>query len=264
MAIDPRSQFILLFGAPLAGFLLGALWELIGALRILLGAYSVPRQMRVRYERPLPLLKRPVPIREVALRRIWRATLIAVGDCLFCLFFAALLILLLYRYNDGQVRFSVPVLALFGFGIFRITLSRLLAPAVAYFAYLLAALRLYLLACLRLPLKGLWHLTKAAIIHPVLALVRIIRRRLCLKRSESLCHAQLVLAENGLVPQEKKGRQSRPKLKKGEKRHGNRKNKNQSNAPAMGDPHSHYCDLRRCARHRRRQIDGVEPGSPKA
>jgi hypothetical protein len=119
---------------------------------MLLGAYRVPEYMRKRYQKRLPLLDRAVPFQEgKGLRRVWRTVLVAAGDLVFCLSFSALVILTLYVYNDGAFRILVPFLALGGFALFRLVSVRLFEKAVAYLAYLLAALRLYFLALLRLP-----------------------------------------------------------------------------------------------------------------
>ena len=118
MEIYPALQLALLLGAFAWGICLGGIWELVHISRILLGVYQPPAYMEACYARPLPWLHRPVPfLRQGIGRRAWRNTVVAVGDCLFCLLFAAVVVLLLYRYNDGAFRLSVPLLALLGLGV---------------------------------------------------------------------------------------------------------------------------------------------------
>ena len=194
MEIDPYLQLTMLLSAFLCGVALGALWEVVTALRIVLGAYQAPECMRKRYERPLPLLRRPIPWpKGNAARRVWRGVLIGVGDFLFCLLFALVAELLLYRFNDGAFRVSVPLLALAGLGLFRVSIARITGLLVAWMAYGFAALWMYLTALLKLPICGLQILARRFLYTPV----RRVRRAWLAKASARLFRAQLTLAENG-------------------------------------------------------------------
>ena len=204
MAIDPYRQLALFCAAFLAGVLLGVLWELVTASRILLGAYRAPEPMRPIYERPLPLLKRPVGMRELSARRLWRGVVVALGDFLFSLVFAAVIVLVLYYYNDGKFRPLVPLLTLGGFALFRLVATALLGGAVAYFAFGVAALRLYIGALLRLPIRLVCWLARlcwrplAALGHRIyLHRARAATRRLCLAQTKEV---QEVLALWGHTP----------------------------------------------------------------
>ena len=199
MEIHPRLQLAMLLVSLLWGLLMGALWELLTASRILLGAYEPPKRMRGRYEKPLPLLHRPVPFaRKNPLRRLWRGLLIALGDLLFCLALALSAVLILYRYNSGILRLSVPVLLLLGLGAFRLLAKKL--PLNDYFAYTLAAGRLYLLALLGL------------LCRPLAWLARGIKKRRAAALSARLCKEQLLQAALGFekpVPQVKQEREKK-------------------------------------------------------
>lgn len=198
MTIDPYRQLALFCAAFLAGVLLGVLWELVTASRILLGAYRAPEPMRPMYERPLPLLGRPVGMREVSARRVWRGVVVALGDFLFSLVFAAAVVLVLYYYNDGKFRPLVPFLALGGFALFRLVATALLGGAVAYFAFGMAALRLYIGALLRLPIRLVLWLARLCW-RPLAALGRRIYLRRARLLSRRLCLAQTREMEKALA-----------------------------------------------------------------
>ncbi|MBR6726876.1 MAG: spore cortex biosynthesis protein YabQ [Clostridia bacterium] len=193
MEIYPGEQLAMLLSALLGGMAMGALWEAIAALRIVLGAYRPPERMRRCYARPLPLLGRCVPFEgRRPLGRVWRGLVIALGDLLFCLCFAVTVILILYRYHNGALRLSVPVLALLGFAAFHRLAVLLLSPLVDRVAYGLSALLMYFTAGIKLPLWGLLWRPACAVIG------RVVDRRLR-RRSAALCKAQLALARNGLA-----------------------------------------------------------------
>ena len=203
MEIDPYRQFWLLFGAPLAGFLLGGVWELFHLSRVFLGAYRAPDAMHALYARPLPLLKHPVPLRERSVHRMWRGAVIAFEDCLFCILFVGILCVMLYCLNDGQMRVSVPVLALCGFAAFRVLFARYLDVIRSYLAYGCAACACYIRALVCLPVRSLKKLLYMFVFRPVRALFVILERKARQKRSARLCRWQLELAHSGLVYGEK-------------------------------------------------------------
>ena len=194
MEINPYLQLAMLLSSFLCGVALGALWEVLTALRIVLGAHQTPEFMRKHYEKPLPLLHRCIPwSKGNTARRVWRGVLIGVGDFLFCLLFALVAELLLYRFNDGAFRVSVPLLAFAGLGLFRVSIARITGLLVAWMAYGLAAFWMYVTALLRLPIYGMCLIAKHFLYPPICR----VRRVLLEKASTRLCEAQLRLAENG-------------------------------------------------------------------
>lgn len=256
MEIYPYLQFSMLLGAFLGGLCLGVVWELVNAFRILFGAYQAPDFMRERYQKPLPLLGRPVPFeRKTIGKRLWRGFVIGAGDLLFCLLFAVFIILQLYRYNDGEFRFSVPVLALCGFALFRTLSARTLSLAMAYLAYGVAAASLYLAALLALPPRALRYLLARFVLRPVKRLYRRIEARRLRRRSAVLCKMQLQWAEQGFEGE-------RPSVIKRDKKKGSmryeKKKRGQDNADAMGDPYPHLDHIRGGDRHRHQSAAGME------
>ena len=253
MEIYPSLQFAMLLGAFLGGICLGGIWELLTASRILLGAYKTPEFMRERYTRVLPLLHRSVPFeRKGVSRRLWRGIVIGVGDLFFCLLFAVFIILLLYRYNDGAFRFSVPVLSLLGFALFRTLLSHRLSRAEAYLAYGFAAASLYLVALLALPPKGITYLLKRFVLRPARKLYRRVEIHRMRRRSAELCAMQLKWAECGF-----EGECPKASEEKGRMRY-EKKDRGQDNTHAVGDPHPHFGHIRGGSCHRRKSADGME------
>ena len=247
MEIDPYLQFRLFLAAFGAGVMAGALWELLTVSRILLGAYRAPDRLRALYEKRLPLLSRSVRFdADKSLRRAWRAVLVGVGDLFFCLSFCALVILVLYLFNNGKFRILVPVLALGGFALFRFVSTRLFAGAVAYFAFGVAAVRLYLLALFQLPFKGLFRLFMWAVFNPVSALLKKITDRRATRITQRLCRAQLAWASKEF------------ERRKDEAANGKKQTARQADASPMDRSHADSCDIRGGSSDRRRAIDGVE------
>ena len=222
MEISPAVQLTMMLWAFVWGVLLGLLWELLTVSRILLGVYTPPDRMRARYDRPLPLLHRPVPFEKKGVRALWRRVATGIGDVLFCLSAAVCVILLLYRYNSGAFRLSVPLLTLTGLGVFRATVARMLARPTAYLAYAAGAARCYLGALTALLVRPLLMLTGA--------ICRFVARRRAKHREK------------------RKGRVQNVK----------KKSRGGQISPAMGHRHSGSCHICRGRGHRRLSSDGVE------
>ncbi|MBQ3483574.1 MAG: spore cortex biosynthesis protein YabQ [Clostridia bacterium] len=211
MEIDPYLQLAMLITAFLAGAGLGGLWELLVAVRVLLGAHEAPLFLRARYERPLPLLHRGVPWREGrTARRVWRGLVEGVGDLLYCLLFALTLELILYRFNDGEFRVAVPLLLFAGLAAFRVSVARVTGLLVAWMAYLLAALWMYLTALLQLPWRILRALARRLILPPLVRLSHRHRARI----TQRLSAAQLAYAEQGFQKEGERGNGSPKKAKR--------------------------------------------------
>ena len=257
MEIYPELQLAMLLGAFLGGVCLGGVWELLCASRILLFAYTAPEFMRERYARPLPLLHRSVSFeRKGGANKLWRGIVIGVGDLLFCLLFAVLIILLLYRYNDGEIRCSVPVLALLGLALFRTASSRFLTLVEAYLAYGIAAGWLYLRALLSLPPRGMRYLLTRFVLRPARRAYRHIELRRMRQRSAALCTMQLKWAERGF-----EGKCPEVCERKGRMRY-EKKDRGQNNTDAVDDPHPCFAHIRGGACNRRKSTDGMEPTAP--
>lgn len=247
MEIYPARQLQMLLCALLCGGGVGVFYELLVAVRILLGVYEVPAFMQARYARPLPLLHRPLPLPNGKGRRVLRGIVIALQDLLLCLLLSVGVILILYAYNDGAMRLAVPVLALIGLTLWRLLPAVLIAPVTAYLAYLLAAFFAYLRAILHLPIHLAHRLATRVLLPFFCRTWRRLHRCWLARRSAALCSAQLAAATHGFSEEQKKGSVTYGKRKK-KKRRG-----------AAMDHHG-ACDpgvLRR-AGHHRREIDGME------
>ena len=212
MEIDPALQFRLFLSAALWGVIMGCMREAFAAAAILLGAYRPPDFMEARYARPLPLIHRSVPFAPKGKgRRLWQGLVIAFFDCLFCVIFAIGLILILYAYNDGAVRLSVPALALMSFGAWQMLGNRLLRVPMAYFAYGFAAVTVYFGVLLGLPYRGIRFLALQFVIRPAAAAARRVSLRRLQARSAMLCQRQLLWASVGFTGE-------CPKIKKNQKK----------------------------------------------
>lgn len=256
MEIDPSLQLAMLLSALLWGVGMGILWELLTAIRILLGAYTPPEAMRAQYAKRLPLLGRPVTFeRKSPLRRVWRGVVIALGDVLFCVVIAIVAILILYRYNDGVFRLSVPVLMLLGLALLRFISATPLARVMAYVAYGFAAAGVYATALLSLPWKGIKLFWRRLCLRLMGAVYRKLTLRHLRRVSAALCAYQLAYAAVGLEG-EGPGPIERKEKKKGRMHYGKKQNRGQDNTHTMGDSHPGSDHFRGGHRHRDPQFHG--------
>ena len=116
----------LLFAAALiCGFFMGALYDALAILPTLCGKiYSR------RLHRRLALIRRP-RVGGKRLRAFRRAALPAalfLHDLLMTLTAGVMTVLVIYRFNDGQFRASVPIGFFVGMLVYRMTLRRLMSP----------------------------------------------------------------------------------------------------------------------------------------
>lgn len=217
MALSPYRQLLMLCCAFAVGLLLGALWDVLRVLRVVLMAHTPPAFMAPRYRRPLPLLGVSVPFRtEAGVHRLWRGAVTLLCDLLFCLAGAVAAELLLFYFNDGVFRLGVPLLLLLGLLLWQWSVSRLTVRVAAWLAYLLCALLLYLRAALLLP----WRLLRWAILRPAHRLLRhtvYVRKK---RISTALCRRQLRLAAVGFdeniafLNEKRKGKRDEQRTKK--------------------------------------------------
>lgn len=253
MEIYPERQLAMLLTAWGIGLAFGLLWDLFAASRILFSAYEPPPSFLPLYARPLPRLGRGIPLPRGGGRRVWRLCVIAAQDLVFCLLFCCAILLVLYEFNDGAWRFSVPILALLGLALWRRLPARLLATLTAYLAFGLSALSMYVRAILLWPLRLVRRFLVLAV-WPCLCRAALCgQRRLLRARSVALCRTQLAAAAMGFsgqsMPPERK--------KKGCIRDGT-KEKEKKKAIAMGHHGIGGPDLLRGAGHHRGTADGME------
>ncbi len=135
-----RALALLFVNAALGGFLLGGVYDLLRAVRILLGErYTRSGQGR----RPLSL----------SILLFWE-------DLLFVLVWTIALILLCYYQNDGQLRAPALIGMTGGFFVYMQTVSRLTLPLTLWVA---ALLRRVLCFALRLLLRPLGWILKQTV-----------------------------------------------------------------------------------------------------
>ena len=204
MEIYPFRQAEMLLAAFALGLGAGLLFQVLLALRTVLGAYRPSLHMRALYERPLPLLRRPVGFPSRRVKRLWCFLVAFGGDLLFCVVCALVLLFLLYDYNDGAWRLSVPVLFLSGLALFRVCTVRVLAWINDYVAYALSALFCYLCAGLCYPVRLLSSLLRRFVLTPVKRGIAALWRKRSARISARLYRAQLALAACGLIEKERK------------------------------------------------------------
>ncbi len=133
-----RALALLFVYAALGGFLLGGVYDLLRAVRMLAGDACAPGQGR-----------RPFLLR---LLLFWE-------DLLFVLLWTVALILLCYYQNDGRLRAPALLGMAGGFFVYCRTISRLTLPLTRWAVALLRLLVRWLLRLLLSPLKWMWRRT---------------------------------------------------------------------------------------------------------
>ena len=204
MEIYPAVQAQMFLAAFSTGLGAGLFRQVLLAIRTVLGAYLPSERMRALYERTLPLLHRPVGFPVQRARRVWCFFVAFCGDLLYCLICAFALLLLLYDYNSGAWRVSVPVLFLLGLASFRVLTSRVLARMNDYFAFWLSAFLCYARAGVCWPVRVTVSLVQRFVLAPVKRGITALCKKKRARRSARLCRAQLALAAHGLIVKERK------------------------------------------------------------
>lgn len=121
MGISQSAIGALYFYAFLLGVLLGAVYDCLRITRVFFGNHYSRRAARRLQRLRLPLLK------SAKVRTESRAlgVIVFFEDLLFCLFAGIALILLLYGFHNGKLRFFVVICACIGFLIYRGTLGKI-------------------------------------------------------------------------------------------------------------------------------------------
>ena len=168
-----RALALLLVNAALGGFLLGGVYDLLRALRMLAGDPCTPGQGRKHF-----LLR----------------LLLFGEDLLFVLLWTVALILLCYYQNDGRLRAPALLGMAGGFWVYRQTVSRLTLPLTRWAVSLLRRGLGGLLGLLLRPVQWIWRQTAGRA-------VQAHRRRV----TEAGIAALIKAAEHGFAPEEEDG-----------------------------------------------------------
>ncbi len=199
MTIDPILQLGLFLASLLGGISLGLLADLGKVVKILLGAHQPPKHLRALYERPLPLLGKPLGWHTAPPRRIWCRAVSLFAELLFPIIGALVFLWIGFRFHGGLFRISALALFVIGVALWRLLCTPRLDPLIAYAAFLLAVGLLYLRVVLILPLRLFLSVLLRFLLLPAVRLWRVAlaKRRKC--RSLLLCKKQLSAAQNGFL-----------------------------------------------------------------
>ena len=108
------------------GMTVGVVMDLHRLSRILFGVRYSPKTFEAWYQKPLPLIHRPLrPIRQGRLRRLCLPILMFVQDVLLFVFAAVGTVILNYYFNQGRFRLYTVLAVLLGFLIYYGTVGRL-------------------------------------------------------------------------------------------------------------------------------------------
>jgi hypothetical protein len=145
----------------ICGFLLGVLYDLVQCLCRGRGMKAAPWGGRCIEKIPMPRGGRHhLSDRSKAgkVKAICGTVSLVFSDVGFCLFFAVVMIVLLYYTNDGQFRSSAVAASLIGFGMYRYTLRRLLRPLLLLLRAVLWAVVCWTVVIVTYPVRrvSLW------------------------------------------------------------------------------------------------------------
>lgn len=144
----------------ICGFLLGVLYDAIRCLCRSRDVSVAPWAKKWLGKIPLPgdgRCRMPDGPLASKTKTVCRAVLLAILDAFFCLFFAVVLIVLLYYTNDGQFRSSAVVLSLVGFGLYRCTLRHLLSPLLLLIRAMLRAALYWMVTVVTYPVRRVFR-----------------------------------------------------------------------------------------------------------
>ena len=173
MEISQYALLLLHVYAGILGICLGLLYDGFRITRIFLGAHYSRRVAKRLQGLRLPFLKGKPPHAESR----FLGLAIFLEDLLFCILSGVAFILLLYAQNNGRFRFLALVCTGLGFGLYRLTLGRLVMYASEWIAFGIGTAVRYLVFFLLYPIRALRRLLCRA----AGALVRLARARIGLR-----------------------------------------------------------------------------------
>lgn len=136
MEISPLFLTLLLLGGFLFGIFLGILNDGNRIVRVFLGVRYSKKHFRSLYERPLPIVHRPLRVTEGGrIRRGVLGAVIFLQDLLLFVVGGVGCVLLQYEYNSGRFRFFLLPAIVFGFLLYYFTVGKcvmLVSEAIAF------------------------------------------------------------------------------------------------------------------------------------
>lgn len=222
--IAPERLMGMLLWGIVCGAGLGVVWDIFRITRVLAGVRYPSRRADVLYQKPLPLLRRPVsrPSADAGGRpwRILRHTVIFLEDVLFGLLCGVVMTLLIYFTNDGIFRAMAPMGMLTGFFVYYMTVGRLVLSLSQGIVFALRAALCYAFALLLLPPRvalWIWRHTVGAFLR---RRIEEIRHRRAERYHTEMLRELTRRAESGWLTEtamKKKGGRHRAKKKRSKK-----------------------------------------------
>ena len=147
-----REFLLLVLQSFLCGVLLGGIYDMFRISRLLAGITPLSgKSGDALYEKEYPVIGR-LSQRAVKAKKLY-AVILFFEDILFMLIAAGILLVLLFFRNDGKFRLIVPVLSLFGFFCYYISIGRLVIYFSSYIVLFLRLITAYSIHFLLLPFK---------------------------------------------------------------------------------------------------------------
>ncbi|MBQ3063203.1 MAG: hypothetical protein IJC99_00160 [Clostridia bacterium] len=196
MTIDGGLQAEFFLAAFCVGLLAGLFADLLRLLRALLGAAPIPASLASCYERPLPLLGRPLGLPKSA-----HLLLVRVFDALTELLLPPLVGVLFavaaFVYHDGVLRPIAFCLLIGGFFLWQRFISRYLTRPLAWLALGVRLLFCYLTALLLLPIRAFWRFLSIVFFKPIGKAYLAICHRVRTARTAAVLSRELAAASRG-------------------------------------------------------------------
>ena len=125
MEISPIMMAYLLLYCFLLGMAVGVFYDLNRIIRFFLGVRYSRRDFERLYSLRLPLIKKPIRVKQRKRLGILCAAVVFIGDLLTLLLGTLGIIILNYSYNYGELRAFTVIGAIVGFAVYYNSLGRL-------------------------------------------------------------------------------------------------------------------------------------------
>lgn len=158
MEVSQLGLARMLISCVLGGFLLGFLYDILRLTHFLMGTQRPILAERLQKRLALPAAIRLLPPRKRSSKKhlpTWlSAILIGMEDTLFCVICTITLILILYATNDGQFRFSAPIVLLASMLLYLKTMGKLILTFSGVILTVIRAIWIWTIALITyLPLR---------------------------------------------------------------------------------------------------------------
>lgn len=178
MEISPIIWTVWTLNALVLGSLLGMVHDVHRIIRLLCGAPSMGNRFQALYERPLPVVHRPIRLHAPGrLRRGGLVALTIIQDILFFVIAGLGILLLQYEHNSGRFRWFAIVAVMAGFLLYYFTVGKLVMLMSEGIVFFLKAAFWVILGAVSLPFRVIFFFFVKKIKKIILKLKTVIEKK---------------------------------------------------------------------------------------